>query len=163
MRALPRAGERVRARHRHPLPPGGIGGRPDRHAAGGHVLGRPALRGPRPGGAPVALCRAPAGYPALAATEAVKGGHYLAHDPAAIPGHRLVAGVFRHQPDVAFDAPERLDRGPVAEPRRHDVAVDRVVLLADHHAVTVENVRADHGIACYLDREQVPGTDHVPR
>ena len=36
-------GECLCAQHRRPLPKGGIGGRPDRDAPGGHVLGRPAL------------------------------------------------------------------------------------------------------------------------
>src|SRR5690348_12593229 len=155
-------GKRVRARHRHPLPPSGIGGRPDRHAAGGYVLGRPALRGPRPGGAPMALCRAATGDPGLATAVAVKGGHHLAHDLAAVAKDRIVAGVFRHQPDVVLSPPKRLDHALFPEQSDHDVTVDRVVLLADHQAVAIEDARVDHRVARHPDREHISVTHHVP-
>ena len=74
----------------------------------------------------MALCRAPVGNPGLAAPVAVKGGHHLAHDLAAVAKDRIVAGVFRHQPDVALRPPKRLDHALFPQQSDHDVTVDRV-------------------------------------
>jgi len=64
---------------------------------------------------------------------------------------------------VVLGPPERLDHGFVPEQSGHDVTVDRIVLLADHQAITVEDVRADHGVTHHPDREHRSVTHHVPR
>ena len=85
----------------------------------------------------MALRRAPAGDPGLAAPVTVKGGHHLAPDLAAVAKDRIVAGVFRHQPDVVLSPPKRLDHALLPEQSDHDVTVDCVVLLTDHQAVAI--------------------------
>jgi len=95
----------------------------------------------------------------VAALHAAEDRYDLAENGGVVAEDRREGRVVGHQPDVPVALLEGLDGGLAVDHGRDDLAVLRVLLLADDHPVPVGDGRVDHRVACHLEHEQVALAD----
>src|SRR5580693_5301610 len=95
----------------------------------------------------------------VAALHAAENRYHLAENGGVVAEDRREGRVVGHQPDVPVALLEGLDGGLAVDHGRDDLAVLRVLLLADDHPVPVGDGRVDHRVACHLEHEQVALAD----
>src|SRR5580700_6002719 len=95
----------------------------------------------------------------VAALHAAENRYHLAEDGGVIAEDRREGRVVGHQPDVPVALLERLDGGLAVDHGRDDLAVLRVLLLADDDPVPVGDGSVDHRVTGDLEHEQVALAD----